>query len=635
MKPLFVFIGLTCLFGCGTPQDKLQNEPPPNIIWIVAEDISPALGCYGDGLARTPNIDWLASEGIRFDKAYATAPICAPSRSCLMTGLYATALGTQHLRCEIPFPTELQTLPEHLRKVGYFTSNRNKTDYNFDPEGRWDHWSGSIAPWRYRKDQNRPFFSFINVGPSHEGSANRIEKYREAVQNLPEDQLTDTQEVKVPPYYPDTEGSREVWAHYYDLLHVMDANVGDIIDSLKVDGELENTIVFFFGDHGFGMPRYKRWLYQTGLRVPLVIRLPERYRHLAEVGQEAVREDLVSFVDFAPTALNLAGATIPGSMQGQPFLGKSVPSAREFVFGARDRADDMFEMSRAVLDNRYIYIRHYMPHLPYIQPGFIFSEGKHAFRVLNQARSVGLINEEQQKLWNTKPAEELYDLLEDPAELNNLADSKSHLAVKNRLKEALSEWGHQHRDLGFLPEAEYMIRSEDSSPYSYGQSPNFDLEEVMRVATLVGFGDREALLSELGHVDSGARFWAVVGLMNLTNWDETTKSSLEPLLEDPSPSVQIQAAEAICRHVEHRQAIAVLDQWVQDDRPWVALQAARSIQLIGDRAKPLIPIMYKVLEKNLGEPGKRLKYKDFNFAAFTSWALEWALQEMGEEIKVN
>ena len=232
---------LLCLFtsaACPSAEEVAETTQPPNIIWIIAEDISPAFACYGDSLADTPNIDRLCSEGIRFENAYATAPICAPSRSCLVSGRYAISMGTQHLRSETPFSPHFKTLPEHLRAGGYFTTNRNKTDYNFSPEGLWDHWSGTYAPWRQRTD-DRPFFSFINVGPSHEGSVNRLVNYEENVKDLAPEKRIDPNSMTVPPYYPNTAASREVWAHYYDMLQVLDKNVGLIIDSLEADGLLD------------------------------------------------------------------------------------------------------------------------------------------------------------------------------------------------------------------------------------------------------------------------------------------------------------------------------------------------------------------------------------------------------------
>lgn len=627
-------LGTFCLFWSCQAEEDISSLPPPNIIWLVAEDISPALGCYGDSLARTPNIDAMAKSGTRFDRAYATAPICAPARSCLITGLYATSMGTQHLRCEIPFSAQLQTLPEHLAKEGYFTSNRNKTDYNFDPQGRWEHWSASLAPWRYRtKDQ--PFFSFINVGPSHEGSVNNEQQYQRIVADLPEEQLTDPEVVQIPPYYPETEDTKAVWAHYYDVLRALDANVGQVLDSLRQDGLLDNTIVFFFGDHGFGMPRYKRWLYQTGLQVPLLVQIPEKYRHFGLGDPGTSTDRLVSFVDFAPTVLQLAGIKPPREMEGQAFLGPQRAAERRFVFGARDRADDMYEMSRAVINDRYIYIRHYMPHLPPIQSGFIYGNQKHAFRALREAKELGINRQEQDKLWKPKPVEELYDLKTDPHELNNIVAHEDLQETRTELRAELQAWMKGRKDLGLLPEAEYMIRSEGSTPYDYAQTEDFRPDRLLAAAERVGHWDEKAIKEALVDMDSGVRYWAVMAVRNAPNFGPMEAALIKPLLEDPSPSVQILVAETLCQAGQHLESIAVLGKWVVDDRPWLALQAARSIQLVGPAAKPLVPTIYQVLEKNLGGPNAKRKYKDFNYAAFTSWALEWALQNMGEDIVVN
>jgi arylsulfatase A-like enzyme len=545
-------------------------------------------------------------------------------------------MGTQHLRCEVPFSEQLKTLPEYLSAAGYFTSNRNKTDYNFDPENRWEHWSGSYAPWRHREQPDQPFFSFINVGPSHEGSVNNDERYLESIADIAPDDLVDPSRVQVPPYYPDNEQSREVWARYYNVLQALDKNVGQVLDSLEADGLMDETIIFFFGDHGFGMPRYKRWLYNTGLQVPLLVQFPEKYAHLFPDGPGSSTDQMVSFVDFPATALNLAGVDIPGTMEGQAFLGDSLPAPREYVFAARDRADDMYEMSRAVIDDRYIYIRHYMPHLPYIQSGYIYSDVKFGFRTLRQARDEGELNQEQLKLWNSKPYEELYDLRADPQELDNVADNADYAGIKDQLKEQLDNWMVKHKDLGLLPEAEYMQRGAGSSPYDYSRSSNdFDAQAVLDAAEMVGQATQQQCVAKLKDPASGVRYWSTMALMQFDHLDRQSIEALKQTLRDESPSVQINAAEALCRAGNYPEAVEVLGKWVQDERPWLAMQAARSIQLVGEDARPLVPVIYEVLEKNLGEPGQRLKYKDFNYAAFTSWALEWALQELGVEVEVN
>jgi N-sulfoglucosamine sulfohydrolase len=261
-------------------------------------------GCYGDKLAKTPNIDKLAETGIVFRQAYASAPICAPARSCLITGVYPTSLGTPHLRQEQTIPQWMKAFPQYLTESGYFTSNQNKTDFNFSPQGVFDYHKDDLYPWRQRQE-GQPFFSFFNIGDTHEGPGNSLTRYKELTSGLPETSFTSSNEITLPPYYPETPEMREIWARYYDLAAAMDVKVGQIIKNLEEDGLMENTIIFFFSDHGHGLPRYKRWLNITGLQVPFVAWLPEKYQHLAKNTQGTDNHDLVSFADFAPTVLNL------------------------------------------------------------------------------------------------------------------------------------------------------------------------------------------------------------------------------------------------------------------------------------------------------------------------------------------
>ena len=267
-----ILLASLLLCGCQTA----QQETRPNIVWINAEDISPALGCYGDSLALTPHLDALAQRSVLFRQALAVAPICSPSRSTLATGIYPTTLGTEHLRSETPIPGFIQALPEHFREEGYFTSLYGKTDYNFEPEGLWEYWEPDEAPWRQRRT-GQPFLSVFTFNFTHEGRGNSQEKYEEVADNMPASTRHRAADMPVPPYYPDTEEARSLWARYYDLVTAFDQKVGQMLQHLEDDGLLDDTIIFVYSDHGFGLPRYKRWLYDTGLRVPLIVYIPEKY----------------------------------------------------------------------------------------------------------------------------------------------------------------------------------------------------------------------------------------------------------------------------------------------------------------------------------------------------------------------
>ncbi|MEQ9221398.1 MAG: sulfatase-like hydrolase/transferase [Cyclobacteriaceae bacterium] len=619
---------LICLMFATCKQSD-KPLPPPNIIWINAEDIGPAFGAYGDTYAKTPNIDALAKKGLRYDMAYATAPICAPSRSCLITGVYATAMGTQHLRNEIPRTPAIGALPEYLREAGYFTSLYGKTDYNFTPEGIWDVRAQRLAPWRER-DEDKPFFSMYTIGSTHEGPANFYEKYLSAVQDLPDSMFHDPAIAKVPPYYPDNDSSRWMWARYYDLISGFDLDVGAIIDSLEADGLMENTIMFVFSDHGFGMPRYKRWLNETGLRVPLIVYVPEAYQEVFRAGNGPGKgtEELVSFVDYAPTALNLAGVPIPEHMQGQPFLGSDLPEKREYIFGARSRADDMYEISRASHDDRYIYIRHYIPQYPYIQSGKIFSDDKEAFRLLRRSRMDGDLPPLGEAMFNPKPTEELYDLHNDPFEQVNLANQPEHQEVKERMKAAMHDWMKRHRDAGLLIEPEMMRRAGDESPYTMAQDESrYHLNRILEAAEGVGTASLQTLLTDLNDTDSGVRWWAVMGLGARDNLPDAGVQPLIERLDDESPAVQVAAAEVLCASGNcSADASEALARNMRSDKPWLALYAARSTQLIGAEACTIRDVILEVQQSYLSGPDGPRKYKDFNFSSFIGWALEVPLE---------
>ena len=620
-------------------------ETMPNILWINAEDMSPHLGCYGHEHAITPNIDRLAAQGVVYRNAFATAPICSPSRSCLATGLYATSLGTQHLRCEVAIPEQVVPLATRLHERGYFCTNTGKSDYNFSPAGIWDAWNNELAPWNARQ-KGQPFFAFITIGETHEGRINSLEKYREATADLPDNLRHNPNQVNVPPFYPDTPEIRGIFARMYDLATVFDRKVGELMERLRHDGDLDNTILFVFGDHGNGLPRYKRWLNDSGLRVPLVVYVPEKWKSLSPNAPGTHTDRLVSFVDFPATAMSLAGAEVPPILQGTPFMGRSIAEPRQFVYGARSRADDMFEVSRSVFDGRYLYVRHFMPHLPYIPPSVIFDDSKSSLRELRRLHLAGELNEQAERMWAPhKPLEELYDLQADPHELQNLARSPELAHRKESLAKKLRGWIMEHRDSGFLPEAEYQIRAAQVglTPFEIVQNEaTFDLAATLQAAWRVGDAavPPSDLITALQNKEAGVRYWSAVALLAREEADDTTRAALLAALADPSPSVRIAVAEALLHSSEQpSQATAaawnVLGEVVLDDRPWVALQAARALALQGEQAKPLVPVMKQVIEKNRSEPGSRRPYKDFNYASFTGWALETALLACGEEAYVK
>ena len=334
-------------------QGKPAPAVRPNILWISNEDMSPHIGAYGDALARTPVLDRLARESIRFTHAFTTAPVCAPSRAAIITGMHQSAIGAQHMRTtedrvpELPGPYlavppfYVKAFPEYLRAAGYYTSNRAKTDYQFgEPFTIWDE-VGPDAHWRNRTDRSQPFFSVFNLMVTHESQIFPSSPARKG-----KALITDLERVIVPPYYPDTPLVRQELARMYDNIADMDTQVGELLKQLEADGLADNTVVFYWADHGDGVPRSKRSLYDSGLRVPLMIRWPEMTPGTAN----SASDQLVSMIDLAPTVLAMAGVEIPVHMQGRVLVGPKAQRGPNYVFGARDRMDQEYDMMRSARD---------------------------------------------------------------------------------------------------------------------------------------------------------------------------------------------------------------------------------------------------------------------------------------------
>lgn len=594
-----------------------QTQELPNILWITAEDISPALGCYGDEYARTPNIDSLAEQGIVYTNAYASAPICAPARSGLITGMHATTLGTQHLRSEIPVPDSLKIISEYLRDAGYYTTNNSKTDYNFDPTGRWNE-NSNRAHWKNRPDDT-PFFSVFNYGITHEGNTNKFDN-RE-VEGVNE--LHDIEKAELPPYFPETEEMKTIWAHAYDLITRFDKQVGMHVQELREAGELENTIIFVFSDHGFGLPRYKRWNYKTGIHVPLVLYVPEKYKDRFGTRRGEKNNDLVSFMDFAPTLMDLAGMEPEPVMHGKSFAGKA-PEKREYIYAARSRADDVYDVSRLITDGRYIYIKNFMPYKPYIQDALIFSDVKRSFRELSRLKEAGELNDTSMRMYEPKASEELYDLQNDPYELNNLANDADFKEKTEELRSQLKSWLIDKKDIGFLHESEMMIRSEGSSPMEIAQNAEkYDARTIIDAAfeASVKDPDDDNVAGMLKDSDSGVRFW---GLNAVYMMDEPANEIYETVgnqLDDPSPAVAILASEILInKGMDSEKGLEVLMKYLRDERPTVVLNSAISLRRIGENACPVLPQIREEVKKYHGDKGAG--YSSWSYPMFIGFALD-------------
>ena len=423
----------------------------PNIIWITCEDISPFIGAYGDKLVKTPNIDQLAREGIKFTRAYTAAGVCAPSRSSFITGMYPISIGTQHMRTSgdpkyqpVPsyaavIPDYVKCFPEFLRKAGYYCTNNEKQDYQFEPPVTvWDE-NGPAASFRNRP-ANTAFFAVFNLFITHES---QLFSRKDSL-------LLDSNQLQVPPYYPDTRTVRHDMDRLFTNIERMDAQVGEIIKMLKDDGLYNHTIIFFYSDHGGALPWMKREILERGTHIPLIIRFP------GATDGGTVNEQLVSGVDLAPTVLSLAGVPVPKYMQGQAFLGnqKSL-TQRKYVFAARDRMDTEYDRVRMVRDQHFRYLYNYMPNQPYYQ-NIEYRLSIPMMKEFLQLRDKNKLDSFQMAWFKNKPAEELYDVDNDPHELHNLVANPKYKVKLSELRNALQSWIKTVGDKSAIPEKEMV-----------------------------------------------------------------------------------------------------------------------------------------------------------------------------------
>jgi len=576
----------------------------PNVLWISAEDLSAGtLGCYG-GAAHTPRLDRLAADGLRFDAAFAAAPVCAPSRSAIITGLMPTTLGSLPMRCRATPPPQVTGFPRRLRAAGYYCTNNAKTDYNLAPsfDAGW-HESNGKAHWRNRPQADQPFFAVFNLNVTHESGlfGDRPERVR---RDLPAEARREPADVAVPPYYPDTPAIRRALAQRLELAAALDVAAGEILAELEADGLADDTIVFFWGDHGEGIPHGKRSLTEHGLRVPLLVHVPARLRGAARLpdgGEPAgATAALVSLVDLGPTVLDLAGVARPPWLEGRPFLGRNATS-RKVVIAARDRMDAPPGFGRSARDARSRYVRNFLPWLDGDDlPDY--AAGVAITGELRAARQAGTLPPGAG--WfsrTTRPADELYDVIADPHELHDLAADPGRRGDLERLREAVRSWMRETFDTGILPEpilraeaqragSEWAIFHPLDAAGTADARRRYDA--ILDTAWAVADGrDAPFFTAGLTSGDAAVRWWAVAG----SGWAARRASAdpapaLAPLLGDIDPAVRIAAAQWLLRcgtATAADAARAALTAEIESVDPDVRVAALVAIDDLGEAARPL------------------------------------------------
>jgi uncharacterized sulfatase len=506
------------------------SEPErPNILWLSTEDIGPHLGCYGCDV-KTPNLDAFAKRSLTYDTAWSNYPVCAPARTTIITGMYATVLGAGNMRCGAVKPEGLRLLPELMREAGYYCTNNSKTDYNLlDVDNVWDQSSGK-AHWKNRPE-GKPFFAVFNLTKTHESK----------IRNRPHQQQIDPENVTLFPYWPDTPEVRQDWAQYLDNIQNMDDWFANHLKQIEDAGLTDDTIVIFWGDHGSGMPRHKRYAGDSGMRVPMIAHVPDKWKKFWSSNYVAGgRSDWpVGFIDLAPTVLKIAGARIPKRMQGKAFLGSEATRA-DYVFGVRNRMDERCDVSRSVTDGKYVYIRNFMPHLPHGQ--FVeYQQTTPTAKTWYEMYKEGKLDDVQSAFWKPRASEELYDLEADPHETGNLASDAKHEEKLDELRKALRKKMIQIQDLDLVPEStlfEYE-QTTGESRFTYADQEGF------RMLYLIDAAEGKSVRGNLESKRPELAFWAIVNLIR--NPDlfgvHEQKCVLSILKSDGPMAVRVKAAE--------------------------------------------------------------------------------------------
>ena len=556
-------------------------EDRPNIVWLVSEDNSAEyLRLYDARGAAMPNVERLATQGLVFDHAFSNAPVCSVARSTLISGAYAPRLGAQfHRRLEsVPMPVGLRMFSAYLREAGYYTTNNAKEDYNLRKgEGVWDA-SSREASYRHRAP-GQPFFHVQNFGTTHEGTLHFDRKAMEAGTGEAEE---------VAPYLPDTALTRFTRAWYLSRHRELDAQIGIFLAQLEADGLGEDTIIFYFGDHGGALPRSKGTLFESGLRVPLVVFAPERWQHLFPAARGERLKGFVQFVDFAPTVLHLAGLPVPAAMDGVPFLGAGVHreelEAREVTFGYADRFDEKYDLVRSVRVGRFKYIRNFLP----FNPDGLFNEYRFrqlAYREWRALEEAGKLDEDRAPFFRVKPAEALFDLEQDPSEIHNLATDPAQAEVLRRMRGELGDWMRSLPDLSLYPER-FLLQHAMGDPVAFGQTHADEIVRLLEIAdlSLQPFEAVESALAQaLRSERPWKRYWAVIACAAHGAEASALEADIASLARgDPELLVRARAAEFLALRGRPEAAAILLACLRESDDSAGRLQILNTMAMLAD-----------------------------------------------------
>ncbi|MFY9150540.1 MAG: sulfatase [Prolixibacteraceae bacterium] len=583
-------------------------QQKPNILWVTIEDTSPQfIGCYGNKDARTPVIDKLASEGVRFTNAFSTGTVCSPSRSCIITGVKTYKMGTGNHRSTYPIPEFIKGFPYYLQQEGYYTSNNSKTDYNVANSGRftkeaWNESSGK-AGWENRKP-GQPFFAVFNFMDSHQ-SRTMTEPYswylKNVLEELPEKERIGDNDFEMPPFYNNTTEMRRHFARVYNSIKLTDNKIGELLARLEKDHLKDSTIIFFYGDHGEGIPRGKTNGINLGYRVPFVIWFPEMYKNLSPWGTSGVvTDELIDFEDLAPTLISLAGGSLPDYLTGRVLMGKNRSNPTDHLILSADRSDNGIDLVRSVTDGKYMYSRNFMPFMP--QARYIrYMEIGEIKQQMRKDLAENKLNPLQKSLFEDRPAEFLYDIENDIWETKNLATDPAHKAVLEKMRAQMKTEILQARDVLLLPEYEIGLISEKTTPYEFRLTDkSYPVAQVYDAASLSGFRGKdiaEKQIGLLGNSNKIVRYWAILGLRSQNA--EVLRSypkQISLAMNDPYTPVAVTASAIAFQEFGNETSEENLKKFCIDQNLDISLMAINYLLYIRNK-QPFVETIKNVHEK--------------------------------------
>lgn len=592
----------------------------PNVLWITIEDTSPQfIGSYGNSDSRTPVMDQLTREGVQFTNAFSTGTVCSPSRSAIITGIKTYELGTGNHRSNYSIPAWLKGFPYYLKQAGYYVTNNSKTDYNVANEKQfiaeaWNESSGKAGWWD--REEGQAFFSVFNFNESHQ-SRTMTHPYEWYVENvlemLPEEDRIAEDEFEMPPFYRDSPEMRKQMARVYNSLKLTDNRIGDLLERLREDGLLQETIIFIFADHGEGMPRGKTNGINFGYRVPFTIWFPPKYEHLSPWGINTKTDELMSFEDLAPTMISLAGGKVPDYLKGRVLLGENRSPKADKLFLSSDRSDNGIDMIRTVTDGRFVYSRNFMPYMPearYIR----YMEIGEIKQIMRTDLENGLLNSIQESIFQSREPEVLYDIENDSWETNNLVGNSEYQDVLIEMRSALKAHLLERKDVLMLPEGELDRISKTTSPYEFRESESdFPFEAIYAAAELSGFRSSEILARQIDLLESSnpiLRYWAAIGLKSQSK--EALKANLAELEEkvnDDYPYVSATLASIVYEIIQAQESQEILKKSILSEDKHLSLMAINYL-LYSEHKSPFIEPIREVYERQ-GEYNSAAASKDF------------------------